>query len=150
MERALAIIRDDSAQTQSLVREAGRLAAGVGAELYLLHVFPEEKYEDIMSSRLESDGRSFPLDEAEMEAEHFATQVGHSALEEVDVEYDVLGTVGREEMAILDVAEERECDHLFVTGRRRSPSGKALFGDLTQRLLLNFDGRVTVQLHDEE
>ncbi|WP_267640298.1 universal stress protein [Haloarchaeobius amylolyticus] len=150
MERALAVIRNDSEQTQSLIREAGELAAGVDADLSLLHVLPEEEYEEIMSSRLETKGKSFPLDEAEMEAEHFATQVGHRALENVDIEYEVLGTVGREEHAILDVAEELECDHLFISGRRRSPSGKALFGDLTQRILLNFDGRVTVQLHEEE
>ncbi|MCT9097445.1 universal stress protein [Haloarchaeobius sp. HME9146] len=150
MERALAVIRNDSDQTKSLIREAGEIAAGTGADLYLLHVLPEEEYEDIMSSRLESDGKSFPLDEAEMEAEHFATQVGHKSLEGLDVEYEVLGTVGREETAILDVADERDCDHVFISGRKRSPSGKALFGDLTQRILLNFEGRVTVQLHEEE
>ncbi|WP_435359073.1 universal stress protein [Haloarchaeobius sp. DFWS5] len=150
MERALAVIRNDSDTTKALVREAGELAAGVDADLVLLHVLPEEEYDEIMSSRLETKSKSFSLDEAEMEAEHFATQVGSKALEDVDIEYEILGIVGREETTILDVADEKDADHVFISGRRRSPSGKALFGDLTQRVMLNFEGMVTVQLHDDE
>jgi len=33
---------------------------------------------------------------------------------------------------------------VFVRGRRRSPTGKAVFGDTAQAVILNFDGFVTV------
>ncbi|WP_435346137.1 universal stress protein [Haloarchaeobius sp. HRN-SO-5] len=149
MQRALAVVRTDSEATEALVREAGEIAAGTGSTLHLLHVLPEEEYEERMASRLETTAGGFSIDEAEREARHIASEVGREALDGVDVEYETLGVVGREERMILDVADEHDCDHVFISGRRRSPSGKALFGDLTQRILLNFDGMVTVQLHDE-
>jgi hypothetical protein len=33
---------------------------------------------------------------------------------------------------------------VFLAGRKRSPTGKALFGDQTQAVILDFDGAVTV------
>lgn len=150
MERILAVIRNKSATTRTLVREAGIVAGGTDAELYLLHVMPDEEYDERMSSRLESQSGGYSLDEAEAEARRVAAEVGRRALSDVRVEYDAIGAVGHEEETILDLAEERDCDHLFLAGRRRSPSGKALFGDLTQRLLLNFEGMVTVNLDDDE
>jgi len=150
MERILVVIRNKSATTRELVHEAGEVAAGTGAELRLLPVMPDEEYDERMSSRLESKTGGYSLDEAETEAKRLAAEVGRRALSDVHVEYDVIAAVGHEEETILDIAEDQECDHMFIAGRRRSPSGKALFGDLTQRILLNFDGMVTVHLTDEE
>jgi nucleotide-binding universal stress UspA family protein len=45
---------------------------------------------------------------------------------------------------VLAEARHRGCDHVFVTGRKRSPAGKAIFGDVAQRIVLEFDGAVTV------
>ena len=47
---------------------------------------------------------------------------------------------------IVAAAERLGCDHLFIVGRRRSPTGKALFGDVAQRVLLNFEGTVTLTM----
>ena len=151
MEKALAVVRQHSDATPELLREAGAFAAGVDAELLVLHVMPEEEYEERMSSRMEtgSGGGAFSIDEAEREATFIAKEAARDALGDVDVEYELKGVVGRIGQDVIEIAEEEGCDHLFVSGRRRSPSGKAFFGDVTQRLLLNFDGMVTVSLTDE-
>jgi nucleotide-binding universal stress UspA family protein len=151
MEKALAVIRRDSDAATALLAEAGELAAGVNASLVVLHVLPEDEYEERMATRMEtgSGGGTFSIDEAEREATFIAKEAAQEALGDVDVEYELKGIVGRLETDVIEVAEEEGCDHVFVTGRRRSPSGKAFFGDVTQRILLNFDGRVTVSLHDE-
>ncbi|MFC6907201.1 universal stress protein [Halalkalicoccus tibetensis] len=47
---------------------------------------------------------------------------------------------------ILTEANKRNCDHIFVTGEKRSPTGKAVFGDTAQSIILNFEGPVTVQV----
>jgi len=44
---------------------------------------------------------------------------------------------------ILDTADARDADHIFLSGKRRSPTGKAVFGDRAQAVILNFDGPVT-------
>lgn len=62
-----------------------------------------------------------------------------------DVDIEVLARATDEPAdAIFDEATERGCDHVFVLGRRRSPTGKALFGDIAQRVALNSDDYVTL------
>lgn len=80
--------------------------------------------------------------------EPFAREFAQSALEESDatIDFEVEGIVSEENEipnAILDAAEGLACDHIFVVGRSRSPTGKALFGDIAQKIILNFDGPVT-------
>ena len=45
---------------------------------------------------------------------------------------------------ILEEANQINCDHVFISGWRRFPTEKAVFGDRTQRVSLNFDGFVAV------
>lgn len=45
---------------------------------------------------------------------------------------------------ILDAASEYAVDHIVLGGRRRSPAGKAIFGSVTQSVILNTDRAVTV------
>jgi nucleotide-binding universal stress UspA family protein len=146
----MAVVTEDEASKQ-VVREAGELAAGVGVELVLLTVIPEEEY-DRKREAMEDAGSTTPytLSQAEQNARRTARSVAEEVLDDVDVEYEVLGAVGRGADIIMEVAREEDVDHIFMAGRRRSPTQKALFGDLTQRILLNFDGTVTVLLSDEE
>jgi nucleotide-binding universal stress UspA family protein len=151
MKRGLVVVTPTD-RSRELVREAGAFAEGVGAKLILLAVTPEDEYEETQSAVADigSDDVVYGLEQAEESAERLARRVANETLGDLDVEYEIVGAVGREARRILGVAEERDCDHLFIAGRRRSPTGKALFGDLTQRILLNFDGHVTVSLGDDE
>lgn len=48
-------------------------------------------------------------------------------LSDIEVSYEARGIVANEDDragAILDAAERSECDYIFLTGRRRSPTGK--------------------------
>ena len=145
MERALAVVDADES-TKALVREAGELAAAVGAELALLHVTSSDEYEETRQ-KMESIPNSpvgYSAEKAREGAEDFAADVGREVLEGIDVSYEAVGRVGDEQSEILAAADEYDCDHLFIAGEKRSPTGKALFGDLTQSIILNFDGPVTV------
>jgi nucleotide-binding universal stress UspA family protein len=150
MEKALVVVRHESAATLELIREAATLADGVDAPLYLVHVMPESEYEDRMASRLEtgSGGGTFSIDEAEREANFIAKEAGQEALEGLDVDYETIGVVGHVEEDVLEIAEREGVDHVFVAGRKRSPSGKAIFGDVAQRIILNFDGMVTIAMDE--
>jgi nucleotide-binding universal stress UspA family protein len=149
MERALVVV-DDTDRHRELLHEAGELAAGVDAELVLLSTVTEDEFDDTLDAvesiaRVENIGYS---DSTGLEiVERFAREIGEDVLEDVDVEFDAVGAVveeGEHANRIIRVAENRDCDHIFLTGRRRSPTGKAIFGDTAQSVILNFDDPVTV------
>lgn len=145
MERALAVV-EASESAKRLVREAGELASGVGAELVLLYVSSEEEYNETRQALADiSDiDRTYTSGEALDGARQFAADIGDEMLDGLDVEYEAVGALGETETRILAKADAHGCDHLFIAGEKRSPTGKALFGDLTQSVILNFDGAVTV------
>jgi nucleotide-binding universal stress UspA family protein len=145
MERAIAVV-EATESAKDLVREAGELAAGVDAELILVHVTTESEYSERRESMasIPSIDVNYTVDEALDGAEKFADDVGRDVLEAVGVEYEPVGRLGEKGDEILALAEERDADHIFIAGRKRSPTGKAIFGDVTQRIILEFDGAVTV------
>jgi nucleotide-binding universal stress UspA family protein len=145
MERAIAVV-EASDSARALVREAGELAAGVGAELVLVHVTTEDEYSErreAMASIPDLDV-NYTLDEAVDGAQKFARDVGRDVLSDVDIDAESVGRMGEKGDEVLALADERDADHIFIAGRKRSPTGKAIFGDVTQRIILEFDGAVTV------
>ncbi len=147
MDRALALVESDEA-TKALVREAADLAAGVDAELLLLHVTTEEEFEeqaDALAGMAEYGG-AYGSENARDGAQSFARDIGEEVLDGVDVDVDwrPIGALGDTATEVVDVAEEFGADHVFIRGRSRSPAGKAIFGDLAQDVILNFEGAVTV------
>ncbi|SEO30221.1 Nucleotide-binding universal stress protein, UspA family [Halogranum amylolyticum] len=151
MNRALVVVTD-SAHNDRILREAGELAAGSGAELVLLSVTPTEEYEDTHDAvaSIGSSDLVYTIEQAEESVTRKLERTASETFDGLDVDYHTEAVFGREVDSILDVADAHGCDHLFIAGRRRSPTGKALFGDLTQQVLLTFDGPVTVLLGDEE
>lgn len=56
--------------------------------------------------------------------------------EDAGVEVSLVGESGDPVERILAVANERDADAISICGRKRSPTGKVLFGSVTQALLL--------------
>jgi len=145
MERALAVVEGSDA-AKDLVREAGELAAATGAELVLVYVTDEDEY-DRRREELESIPRretQYSIGQALEGARQFAEDIGREVLDDEDVDYRAVGRLGELHEEVLAAAEEHDADHVFIAGRKRSPAGKAVFGDATQRVILDFDGAVTV------
>lgn len=64
--------------------------------------------------------------------------------EEAGVDYHVLEDSGDVADDIIDEAEDLDVDLIVLGGRKRSAAGKALFGSVTQKVLLNTDRATTV------
>lgn len=57
-------------------------------------------------------------------------------LEEAGVGITAEGISGDTAMALLDAAARYDADSLCVAGRKRSPAGKAIFGSVTQDVIM--------------
>lgn len=149
------VVLDTDENGRELLAEAGQLAGGAGAKLDVVALISAEEYAE-KEEALEAAGReehtSFNsgavLDRVKRDAEEVVETVFADA--DAAPDWSAIGArVGEKETEadrILDVADRREADHLFVAGRRRSPTGKVVFGDRAQSILLNFEGPVTTQL----
>lgn len=65
-------------------------------------------------------------------------------LEEHGVEYEVTESTGDPADAIVSAADREEANLIVIGGRKRSPAGKALFGSVTQSIVLGAERPVMV------
>ncbi|APW97817.1 universal stress protein UspA [Halobiforma lacisalsi AJ5] len=108
-------------------------------EAYLLFVFDEETG-DVPA---EFDG-------AKSVSRIASIRTARDRLEEADVETTLFEDSGDAASDILDAAEAHDVDSIVLGGRKRSPVGKALFGSVTQSVVLNTDRPVVVTGSESE
>jgi nucleotide-binding universal stress UspA family protein len=92
----------------------------------LLHAFTERPDPDVSAQRVVSVRR--------------AGQV----LENLGIETDYVDTDEEPTKALIGTAEERDADLIVVAGRKRTATGKVLFGSVTQATILETDRPVLV------
>lgn len=145
MERPL-VVTDSSENVVEIIREAGELAADTDSPLTVLTVVTESEYEkdaEVLGTIEAIEGSTYDLGPVAY-AEEVAQTAITDLLSDLDIETEAIGKFVEDESdradAILEVAEANGCDYVFLMGRRRSPTGKAIFGDTAQSVILNFDG----------
>lgn len=149
MQRSVVVIDGTEASVQ-LLREAKTIAEALDVELIVATlVAPNEREEMIeeLRERLGPDVNTTQLDSDQKIIQSFVEHVSSSVLGGTNVEYRTRGELvdeNRPSDRIIEIAENNGCDHIFVPGKRRSPTGKAIFGDTAQSVILNFDGFVTI------
>lgn len=146
MEHALVVIEGKHDPTR-LIQEAGQLAAGANAKLTLLYATTEEEYNqnvDSLSSYLERPDTRYSLDDAIRHAENIVEDLADETLQTTETDYSTAAQFGEIADVTLTYAAENQVDHLFLIGDKRSPTGKAIFGDNAQQIVLNFDGPTTL------
>jgi nucleotide-binding universal stress UspA family protein len=65
-------------------------------------------------------------------------------LADLGMEVEARGHGGDPARALLRVAKEEDADQIVVAGRKRTPAGKAIFGSVTQSVVLEADRPVLV------
>lgn len=73
-----------------------------------------------------------------------SVRVARDYLEDRDIPVEIDETSGDPQDVLPQVAESIDADLIVLAGRKRSPAGKALFGSVTQSLILNSDRPVLV------
>jgi nucleotide-binding universal stress UspA family protein len=118
MVRLLLALDDDLSQAQAQIAAIEDMVETAdGAEAFLLHVFDDNP-----------EGASVHQVEAVRETK--------DRLEAAGVTVELLESSGDPAEEVLKHAEEYDVDQICVGGRKRSPAGKALFGSVTQDVIL--------------
>lgn len=148
MGRALVVIEDGD-RDRELLERAREFAVGGETDLVVLSLVTQDEYESVADT-LDTIGQvehttydeSAILEGLSGDADDLAGAV----LDGVDYEVRVAVSDDDQAERIITAADDADCDHVFLPGHRRSPTGKAVFGDRTQQVILDFGGYVTVAM----
>ncbi len=146
---------DRSDRAVAVIEQANELAERYGVDLHVIHVGDptvdaREDFTDVGEEALRAyDGK--PSELIVERAQAGATDVAVEAAEQVEglEEYEAVGLVGDAAEVIRNYAAEHDTEYIVVSGRKRRPLGQALFGSITQSLLLNADCPVVAVPHDD-
>jgi len=139
----LAVGTEDEERTERLAEEAIAVAKPAGAEVVLTHVFTDEEFDGV-KTRLGVDETSEGSTPDAVAERHTTTRALSKALTEAGVSHSVRGAVGDHADEVVEAAARVGADRVVVGGRRRSPTGKAVFGSVAQEVLLSSPCPVTL------
>jgi len=162
---------DGETTPDPVVRVGHEMAQAHEEPLVVLHVMPQERFEerwDAISqpgSAIASlapgvqygrdgktgdrSGAEYSVEDGEAHAETVARAVIDETLDD-DEDVSPLGRVGEVASEIVAEADRRDASYLVIGGRKRSPIGKTLFGSTTQSVLLGADRPVLTVMGNDE
>lgn len=123
---------DRSKEAKQIVAEAATIAESLDVPLHLAHVISRSEFTEL-GKKGSRDGQSADLDEIRETAAGFA----HKGAEGINVPYEAVGLIGKPAEEIKKYADRKNAKYIVIGGRKRSPTGKALFGSVSQQILLN-------------
>jgi len=143
----LAVGPNDASRIEELARTVIDIAGPAGADVVIAHVFTDDEYETAVD-RLEFEAVA-EADPDDVADRHATVRELHSLLSEADIPTSVRGAVGEHGDEIVALAGMTRADLVVVGGRKRSPTGKAVFGSVAQEVMLEAPCPVTFVRGDE-
>jgi nucleotide-binding universal stress UspA family protein len=131
-EYLIAVDGDESRARSQAETVADQPESAKDIHATILHVFSNDR---------EGDGSVQQID---------AVELARDILEESGIEVTLNGTSGDPTTAILETAEHVGAKRICVAGRKRTPTGKVLFGSVSQGVILSTTRPVLVCSANEQ
>jgi len=142
----------DSPESYRVVEVAYDLATAYDDTLTVLHAISDEEADSNLEEiRQIEDFKDISITDIEKRASQVADHIVDAALGDYDRDrVDTRGRIGPPTDSILETADGVDARYVVIGGKRRSPTGKAVFGSVTQSVLLNTDRPVVTVMEDAE
>lgn len=139
---------DGKRSTSAIIETGHSLATAYQDNLKVLHVIPEtdarSHFDDL---QLIPDFSDFGFGVELERAETVAQRLIDSAIPDAETGgVTPVGRVGDPGDEILSLADELDARYLVIGGRKRTPAGKAIFGSVTQRVILDSERPVVTRM----
>lgn len=126
---------DRSERGPAVVAEADELAGAFGDDLHVVHVLGRSEFLELERTSVDDTGQPVPMDDVR----GVASEIAAEAIERAGANAEPVGLVGDAADEVVRYADERSARYVVLGGRRRTPVGKAVFGSVTQDVLLQAD-----------
>lgn len=136
---------DGDEGTADVVAEASRLAEKFNEPLHVLFAYERAEHSSLVTENITIKERR-RLDDDEIQL--LASDLASEAAMGVTDQYEAIGRRGNPAEEIVAHADDTDASYIVIGGKRRSPAGKALFGSVTQSVLLDTDRPVLVVAAD--
>jgi len=128
---------DSSACSSTVLIRASELAKDLGEPLHAVHVLQRAEFASVLEKE---------VDEQALTENYEVRRIGEEIVERTAKQspsfhnndaIEVVVRVGDPAEELATYADEVNAQYLVVGGRRRSPTGKALFGSVTQQVMFD-------------
>ncbi|SEH17809.1 Nucleotide-binding universal stress protein, UspA family [Natronorubrum sediminis] len=124
---------DESSHASRVVEEANALANAFDDSLHVVYVLSRSDFVDMEETNVSETGDAMDLDRVR----EIAASVAEDAITDANATAESVGLVGDASSEVTRYADDIGARYIVVGGRKRSPVGKAVFGSVTQSILLN-------------
>lgn len=123
----------ESEQSERIIQEAKALADAFGEEIHAIHVLSRMEAKKVRQDTVAETATLREADNGKEAAKEIAAKAATGA------DTTTVGLIGKASEEILRYADKQNARYIVVGKRKRSPTGKAVFGSVTQSVLLNSD-----------
>lgn len=130
------VIGIDPSEESDYILEAGKqLAERLSTDIHVVYTLSRSDFMDLERTSYSETADVVDIDRVR----EVATELANEAAKDVLDEYEVSGHVGDGANELVHVAQEEDAEYIVIGIRDRSPVGKAVFGSMSQDLLLSSD-----------
>ena len=134
---ALVAAVDNSDHASLVLSHAFSLADDLNESLHVLHVLRRAEFVDVLEKDVEGQELSENYEVQRVGEEIVQRAIADLAIPSDTNTVETVVRVGDPAEGISSYAEEVDTRFVVLGGRRRSPTGKALFGSVTQKVMLS-------------
>lgn len=124
---------DRSERAELVVGEAEALAEAFSDTVHVVYSLTRSEFVDLGRTSMEESGEMIDMEQIR----EVATDIAAEPAATLNVPAEAVGLVGEPAERVVEYADEQDARYIVVGPRKRSPTGKAVFGSVAQSVLLN-------------